>query len=154
MPSPGQRFPSVERCEAECNVDGDFSTGRALVCHDWEAIIVGVFWSVLIVQCGGFCVVTKTVAPRQQFRTGIGHCCRKSAPDASGCCATRPWCTCLFTTFCPCFQWLRVVAFIFECPRTCCGKCCAGFGCLLFTGYCIANPFGLGACACPAVRSV
>ena len=104
--------------EAECNVDGDFSTGRALWCHDWEAIIVGLFWSVLIVQSAGFCVVRKMVAPRQQFRTGLGDCCRKRAPESRGCCATRPCSTCMFATCCPCYQWLRVIAFIFACPRS------------------------------------
>jgi hypothetical protein len=106
---------------------------------DWEAIIVSMIWGYLIVQVSGFCAVRKWVVPRQQFKTGLGACCSKRVRDEE-----RPWCSCLFATCCPCFQWFRVIAFLYECPRTACSKCCSGFGCLLFTACFLVNPFGLG----------
>ena len=138
-PMAGARFPSADACEAQCDSDS-VDSDRALVCHDWEAIIVSTLWTLLITQVGGFCIVRKWVVPRQEFKTGMYQCCSKKQQDQG-----RPWCGCLFTTFCPCFQWLRVIAFLCECPRTACGRCCSGLGCLLFTGCCVANPFGFGA---------
>ena len=104
-------------------------------------------WGYLIVQVSGCCAVRKWVAPRQHFKTGLcvwcglSQCCTKREQDQE-----RRWCTgsCLFATCCPWFQWLRVIAFLFECPRTACSKCCSCFGCLLFTGCFLMNPFGLG----------
>lgn len=96
-------------------------------------------WGWILLQLVGFCAVRKWVVPRQQFKTNLCSCCTKRAPDQE-----RFWCSGLFATCCPCFQWFRVIAFIYECPRTTCGKCCSAFGCLLFTGCCLVNPFGLG----------
>ena len=114
-----------------------------LLCYvfpsDWEAIVVSIFWAYLVLQVSGFCAVRKWVVPRQQFTSGFCGCCTKSGPDQG-----RPWCSCLFATCCPCFQWFRVIAFLYECPRTPCGTCCSVFGCLFFTGCCLVNPFGLG----------
>lgn len=98
-------------------------------------------WGYLVVQVSGCCAVRKWVAPRQDFKAGLCECCTKRERDQG-----RRWCnrSCLFATCCPWFQWLRVVAFLLECPRTACSKCCSGFGCLLFTGCFLMNPFGLG----------
>ena len=114
---------------------------------NWEAIIVSMIWGYLIVQVSGCCAVRKWVVPRQHFKTslyecpGLCQCGNKQERDKD-----RSWCTrnCLFATCCPCFQWFRVIAFLNECPRTACSKCCSAFGCLLFTGCFLVNPFGLG----------
>ena len=140
---------SATSCQALCKVD---NPDRAMLCHDWEGIIVTSLWTALIVSSCGFLTACRIVAPRQAFRAGgLAHCCRKRLYQRGNTTFEgRPWCGCLFTTCCPCYQWFRVLAFIFQCPRTATSRYWAALGCVCFTGCCLLNPVGLLGCYLPS----
>jgi hypothetical protein len=154
--SPGAHYASADACEAVCKPD---DSARNMLCHDWVTIIVTTLWSIVIAHCVGVYVVARRVLPRQQFKTALPTRCRRCKCKAAGAQAATVECRgCLLSCCCPCFQWLRVLAFICECPRTTCGNVCCGCGCMVFALCVVLNPIGLaiwsiGNCCCGAFKN-
>eukprot|EP01052_Picozoa_sp_SAG31_P034481 SAG31_NODE_4035_length_3645_cov_1.508460_2_plen_982_part_00 len=143
-------YNSLSSCQAECNSDDSDSSDRAFLCHDWEGIIVSTIWFLVVSSLLGLLMVCRIVGPRQQFRSGLSHCVqRRVSRRGNASVQSRPCCTCMFITCCPCFQWFRTMAFIYQCPRSCGGKCLAA---CCFSGFCLLNPCGIAAfCVCSTV---
>jgi Cys-rich protein (TIGR01571 family) len=149
----GQRYGSASACEAGCVAE---DSGRSMLCHNWVSIISTTLWLGISLQLCGFCAVRKWVGPRQQFKHGLLHCCKRQPVDDRPlgrcscsfagrpiCCTGRPWSSCLLNCCCPCFQWYRVLSFVLQCPRSTWGGVCSVCGALLFVGCCCINPLGL-----------
>ncbi len=147
---PCEAFPSLESCEAGCQ---SRDPSRHTTCaYNWWDIIVSSVITFFLLRLLLLVVVLRCVAPRQKFRSSISGCCPPSliAPlpsdgvggaDAD---VQRLSCrSCLWVTCCPCFQYFRVLAFLWGEE----GQSCCGCFCVVSTLCGLCPPIALGYCA-------